>query len=85
METEAFVQLSLRELQALTGIDRHRWSRYFNQRIYPNEKTLLRAAKSLNMEPGKLLDAIQAKRAHLLSVKTKGKSVPELGEPWRKL
>lgn len=65
MTSEEFLLASLSRLESLTGIDRHRWSRYINGRVAINERTLSRAADALEMTPIGLLDAIRVRRSRV--------------------
>lgn len=59
MRVTEFQELSLVQLERITGIDQTRWSRYFSGKVSINSRTLEKAAKPLNMEPADLLYAIQ--------------------------
>lgn len=62
MNQEEFLKAKLIELEKLTGIHESRWSRYFNQKLSINERTLYAAAEGLEMEPEELLSALIKKR-----------------------
>ena len=66
MSIEDFLNLSYRKLEAITKIDKSNWSKYFNDHISPNWKTIARAAKALDMEPHTLMEAIAIKRKQQL-------------------
>ncbi|MBW4484932.1 MAG: helix-turn-helix transcriptional regulator [Tildeniella torsiva UHER 1998/13D] len=62
MNENDFKKASLAQLEAATGIDRFRWSRYINGKVAMNERTLGRAAQGLGMKPSELLAMIHARR-----------------------
>ena len=66
MSIEEFLNLSYRNLEAITNIDKSNWSKYFNDRLSPNWNTIARAAKALKMEPHSLMEAIAIKRKQQL-------------------
>ena len=62
MTTEEFQTASFVELGIVTGIDRHRWSRYLSGKVSITEKLLSRIAPRLGMTPDELLTAILQRR-----------------------
>lgn len=68
MTFDEFQEASLGQIATLTGIDRHRWSRYLTGKVSITESTLTKAARKLGMTPMELLSAIiQRKESYLLS------------------
>ena len=68
MTFEQFQQATLGQIAALTGIDRHRWSRYLTCKVSITESTLTKVAPRLGMTATELLSAIiQRKKTYLLS------------------
>lgn len=67
MNIDEFLNLSYRELQAITNIDKGNWSKYFNERLSPSWNTLCKASKKLGMEPYELMEGISIKRKKVLS------------------
>jgi transcriptional regulator with XRE-family HTH domain len=65
-----FKVLSLDELASITGLDKTRWSKYFNGQLM-TEAVLNSLAKSLGMEPHVLLLAINQKRLHRNAINAK--------------
>jgi hypothetical protein len=63
MTVEDFKELSLDELSRLSGLDKTRWSKYFNGQLM-TEAVLNQCAQSLGMQPHVLLLAINTKRLH---------------------
>lgn len=57
-----FQEMSLGQLAAITGIDRHRWSRYLSGKVSMTEKTLNKVATKLGMTASELLMAISQRR-----------------------
>lgn len=67
MTNAEFQTASLGQIAALSGIDRHRWSRYLTGKVSITESTLTKAATKLGMTPIELLAAIiQRKQSYLL-------------------
>ena len=62
MTTEEFQAASLGQLGVMTGIDRHRWSRYLSGKVSITENLLSRIALRLGMTPSELLEAILERR-----------------------
>ncbi len=63
MTVKDFKELSLDELSRLSGLDKTRWSKYFNGQLM-TESVLNQCAQSLGMQPHILLWAINTKRLH---------------------
>lgn len=63
MTIKDFKELSLDELSRLSGLDKTRWSKYFNGQLM-TEAVLNHCAQSLGMKPHILLFAINLKRLH---------------------
>jgi hypothetical protein len=61
MTIAEFLNASLDDLQALSNMDKTRWSKYLNGQTI-NEDTLNRAAKNLKMQPEGLLLALNLRR-----------------------
>ena len=62
MTSEDFLAASLGQLGVMTGLDRHRWSKYLSGKMAITDKTLSRIAPKLEMSPGELLTAILERR-----------------------
>ena len=62
MTPEEFQVASLGQLGVMTGLDRHRWSRYLSGKAAITDKTLSRITPKLEMSPGELLTAILERR-----------------------
>ena len=71
MQIDDFLVLTYDELEALTGIHRTAWSRYFNRRCTISEPNLIKISNSLNMPIGHLWIALEEKRKRTLSKKKK--------------
>lgn len=63
MSVNEFKKIGLNELAAKTGLDKTRWSKYFNGQLM-TEAVLNEAAQALEMQPHVLLFAINQKRLH---------------------
>jgi hypothetical protein len=63
MTIKVFNELSLDELSRLSGLDKTRWSKYFNGQLM-TEAVLNHCAQALGMMPHILLWAINLKRLH---------------------
>lgn len=63
MTPDEFRQASLGQLAIVTGIDRHRWSRYLSGKVGITDKTLVEIAPKLGMTPEQLLGVILTRRA----------------------
>ena len=74
MTVKDFKELSLDELSKLSGLDKTRWSKYFNGQLM-TESVLNHCAQSLGMEPHELLFAINSKRLHRNATNVKVKQV----------
>ncbi len=66
MDIEKFANLSYRQLEKITNIDKSNWSKYFNNKLSPRWKTINDAAKSLDMKPSDLMIAIEKRRQKTL-------------------
>lgn len=66
MTIEQFINLSYRQLEKLTKVDKSNWSKYFNKKLSPSWKSINEVSKSLNMSPSDLMLAIQIKREIML-------------------
>lgn len=62
MTEQDFLNMSLVDLNAVTGIQTAQWCRYLKRRQEMNLKTLRRAAHSLDMRDEDLLAAIERRR-----------------------
>ena len=72
MSVEEFQTCKLVDLARITGIAVTKWSQYFNNHSLISERTLIKAAQKLGMEPHKLLQAIdERRRANLAKKLTK--------------
>jgi len=63
MTVEQFKESSLNDLAKITGMDKTRWSKYFNGQLI-TEGCLNHLASKLSMQPHNLLLAINQKRLH---------------------
>lgn len=63
MTVDEFNRASLGELAYISGIDRHRWSRYLTGEVSINERTLSKISQKIGMTPVQLLAAIIARRS----------------------
>mgnify|MGYP006430859225 CR=1 FL=1 len=59
VKVNEFQELTLIELENITGIDSPRWSRYLSGKVSINTRTLKKAASNLGMQPQALLYAIE--------------------------
>lgn len=66
---EEFASSKLVDLAGITGISKSKWSQYFNNRCLISERTLIKAASKLGMEPHQLLHAIDKRRKTTLTRK----------------
>lgn len=55
------LDLSLSQLEELTGIDKPTWSKWLSGKKSPTLTSLVRVAPALGMTPGQLADAICAR------------------------
>jgi len=62
MDTKDFNKATLSQLAALTGIDKHRWSRYLSGKVTVTEATLEWMAQRLDMTVDEMLKAIRQRR-----------------------
>lgn len=69
MRLEEFIKCRLVDLAEITGISKSKWSQYFNNHSLISERTLVRAASKLEMEPHELLHAIDKRRKANLAKK----------------
>lgn len=67
MTPDEFRSASLGQLAIVTGIDRHRWSRYLSGKVGITDKTLVEIAPKLGMSPSDLLSAIIERRARAIA------------------
>ena len=74
MPIKEFKEISLNDLAARTGLDKTRWSKYFNGQLM-TEAVLNQSAEALGMQPHILLFAINQKRLHRNAINVKVKSV----------
>ena len=74
MPIKEFKEISLDDLAARTGLDKTRWSKYFNGQLM-TEAVLNQSAEALGMQPHILLFAINQKRLHRNAINVKVKSV----------
>lgn len=71
MTNDEFQTASLGQLAIVTGLDRHRWSRYLADKVAITDKTLTKIAPTLDMTPSQLLSAILERREKVLSISSK--------------
>ena len=71
MNIEEFLVASQKELEQLTGIQRSRWSLYFNQKKAMSEYTIKAAATQLGMKPDELMRAIDLRRKNPIDCRRK--------------
>ena len=71
MTFEEFQSATLGELASMTGVDRHRWSRYLSGKVALTDTTLLKIAEKLEMSPVQLLEAILRRRRNAQAVAKK--------------
>ena len=69
MSPEEFATCRLVDLASITGISKSKWSQYFNNHSLISERTLIKAAALLGMEPHELLQAIDERRKLTVSKK----------------
>jgi hypothetical protein len=74
MPIKEFKEISLDDLAAKTGLDKTRWSKYFNGQLM-TEAVLNQSAQALGMQPHILLFAINQKRLHRSAISAKVKSI----------
>ena len=63
MTVEEFCMATFGQLATITGVDRHRWSKYVSGKISVTERTLQKVAPRLGMAPDEILRAIQIRRS----------------------
>lgn len=61
MDLNTFLNMTLDELAAKSGIDKTRWCKYFNGSAM-NERNIYRFARSVDMLPGEFIDALNKRR-----------------------
>lgn len=74
MPIKEFKQISLDDLASKTGLDKTRWSKYFNGQLM-TEAVLNHSAQALGMKPHILLFAINQKRLQKKAINVKVNSV----------
>lgn len=74
MPIKEFKQISLDDLASKTGLDKTRWSKYFNGQLM-TEAVLNHSAQALGMKPHILLFAINQKRLQRNAINVKVNSV----------
>lgn len=74
MTAKQFLALSLNDLASVSGMDKTRWSKYFNGKTI-TENVLNQIAPKLQMEPHQLLQAINIKRLQNYATCAKVKSI----------
>lgn len=61
MNIGEFLEIGLDELEAVSGIEKTRWCKYFNGGLM-NERNIYRFAASVEMTAGEFLDALNQRR-----------------------
>ncbi|WP_009630215.1 hypothetical protein [Synechocystis sp. PCC 7509] len=74
MNIGEFLEMSLDELESVSGIEKTRWCKYFNGGLM-NERNIYRFAASVEMTAGEFLDALNQKRKSLRALKMKNVEV----------
>lgn len=62
MNKQEFLEASLDKLEQISGIDKTRWSKYFNGHTM-NERNIYKLAQSLNMSYSEFLEALNSRRS----------------------
>lgn len=62
MDIQNFLTATQKELEELTGIQRSRWSLYFNNRKSMSEQTIRLIARKLEMQPSEVITALDLRR-----------------------
>lgn len=75
LQDKSFQTLSLSELASITGINKYRWSRYFNGHTLMTERTLKRAASRIGMRPEELLKQVDIRREKTLGERANKKGL----------
>jgi hypothetical protein len=74
MTVNQFKELSLNDLAKMTGMDKTRWSKYFNGQLI-TEGCLNHLALKLSMKPHELLFGLNEKRLHTNAISAKVRQV----------
>lgn len=74
MSIKKFKEISLDDLAVKTGLDKTRWSKYFNGQLM-TEAVLNHSAEALGMQPHILLREINQKRLQRNAINAKVRSV----------